>query len=120
RKDAQGQDLGFGSDDKGDHESDGLIARLRQRAETAGHGQNLGHGRLAPAVVEAAAMQRGRDRPVERPERLQPRMGDIVAPESGGALLDAAPGADDARTSGARKYKGVGGKPVRWASERAA
>ena len=104
---------------KGNHESNGLISDQRQDAETAGHGQNLGHRRIVPGTVETAGMQGGRHRQIERPERLQQHIVGGVGQRNSRRRCWSAAAGDD-RTSGARKYSGVGGKPVPSATERAA
>ena len=103
REDAQRQDLGIRADGKDDHEPNGLIAGLRQRTETAGHGQNLRHGRLAPAVVEAEGVQCGRDCQLVPAKRVQQEVIEIGGQRLGATLPGAAAGADDNRTSGARR-----------------
>ena len=118
RQDGQRQYFRFRPDGEGDHESNGLIPDLRQDTETAGHGQNLGHRRIVPGAVETAGMQGGRHRPIERPERLQQQTVGGGAQRFKTPMLVAAAGDD--RTSGARKYSGVGGKPVPSATDRAA
>ncbi len=123
REDSQSQYLGFRSDRKGNHEPHGLILDMRQGPEAAGHGQKLGDRGLVPGMVEAPGMQCGRDRQIERPERLQLDVGAATAvyQRFDAAALDAsALAAGDDRTSGARRYNGVGGNPVRSATDRAA
>lgn len=119
-QDAQGQYFCFRPDGKGNHESNGLILDLRDGAEAAGHGQKLGHRRFVPGAVEAAGMQCGRNRQVERPERLQQDVVGVAYQRFEGAVLGGSAAAGDDRTSGARRYNGVGGNPVRSASARAA
>lgn len=118
RQDGQRQYLRFRPDGKGDHESNGLIADSSQDTETAGHGQNLCYRRLVPGAVETAGMQGGRYRQIERPERLQQQIVGGGAQRFKTPMLVAAAGDD--RTSGARKYSGAGGGPVRSATDRAA
>ncbi len=123
RKDTQSQYLGFRPDRKGNHEPHGLILDMRQGPEAAGHRQKLGDRGLVPGIAEATGMQRGRDRQIERPERLQQDVEAVVAVHQrfDAAVLDAsALATGDDRTSGARRYNGVGGNPVRSATDRAA
>ena len=116
RQHCQRQYLRLGRDGKDNHESDRLISDQRQGAETAGHGQDLGHRRFIPGAFETPGMHSGCDRQIERPERLQQHIVGVVAHRFDAGVPDAA-GAD--RTSGARRYSGVGGRPVRSTTDRA-
>lgn len=120
RQDAQRQYFCFRPDGKGDHEPNGLLPDPRDDAEAAGHGQKLGHRRFVPGAGEAAGMQGGRNRQVERPERLQQDVVGVAYQRFEGAVVDGPAAAGDDRTSGARRYSGVGGNAVRSASARAA
>jgi len=103
RQDGEGQYFRFHPDGKGNYEPGGFMLDLGDGAEAAGHGQKLGNRRFVPGAVEAAGMQCGRNRQVERPERLQQEAADLAYQGFERAVLGgpAAAGAD--RTSGARR-----------------